>query len=126
MKKKRRINDIVLITVLVLIPLLMFAFGRTGDEIAGSAALLITVDGIPYDTLPLSDEKELTITTEDGFNKVVVMGGEAWVSDADCPDKVCVYHSRISKSGEQIVCLPHKVVLEIIRGEEGDIDSISH
>jgi hypothetical protein len=35
------------------------------------------------------------------------------VIDADCPDKVCVNHSDIGNVGETIICLPHKMVVEI-------------
>ena len=126
MKKKRWLNDIILIAVLVLIPVLMLTMGAIRNINDDQPALLITVDGNSYETLPLSEDTELTVSTKSGFNKVIIMDGEAWVSDADCPEKICVYHSHISKSGEQIVCLPHKLVLEIISGEDGDVDSISH
>ena len=29
-------------------------------------------------------------------------------------DKICVNHAAISKKGETIVCLPHKVVVEVV------------
>ena len=47
----------------------------------------------------------------------------------DCPDKICVNHAAISKKGETIVCLPHKVVVEVVDGngiQDGNqIDIIS-
>ena len=36
------------------------------------------------------------------------------VNNKDCPDKICVNHAAISKKGETIVCLPHKVVVEVV------------
>ena len=30
-----------------------------------------------------------------------------------CPDKICLRSDYISKIGETVVCLPHKVVIEI-------------
>ncbi len=39
------------------------------------------------------------------------------MKEADCPDKVCVGMRRISKSGETIVCLPHKLVIAIVNAD---------
>lgn len=125
MKKRRRINDILLITALILIPIVMLIYSNLQQSTDINAFVLISIDGIEYKTLPLSDNVEFTITTNTGNNTVIIKDGSVWISDADCLNQVCVDHSSISKKGEQIVCLPHKVVLEIISEEESDIDSIS-
>ena len=44
------------------------------------------------------------------------------MTEADCPDKICVNTGKISKIGETIVCLPHRVVVEI-QGEVSQSDS---
>lgn len=52
--------------------------------------------------------------------------GTARVSmiEADCPDHYCVDHAAIDKVNETIVCLPHRVVLEITGGgEEKEVDA---
>ncbi|MFR4337598.1 MAG: NusG domain II-containing protein [Lachnospira pectinoschiza] len=48
------------------------------------------------------------------------------MTDADCPDKLCVKTGMISKTGETIVCLPHRVVVEIIgaAADDSGVDSI--
>ena len=39
---------------------------------------------------------------------------------ADCPDQICATHPKISKNRESIICLPNKVILEIVdRADEG-------
>lgn len=44
--------------------------------------------------------------------------------EADCPDHYCVDHAAIDKVNETIVCLPHRVVLEITGGgEEKEVDA---
>ena len=48
----------------------------------------------------------------------------ASVSDADCPDRLCVRQKAISRKGESIICLPHKLVILIESMEEGDVDAI--
>ena len=36
---------------------------------------------------------------------------------ADCRDQICVRHRAVSAVGESIICLPHKLVVEITTGE---------
>ena len=40
------------------------------------------------------------------------------MSSATCPDGDCVKQGRICDEGETIVCLPNKVVVEILGSEE--------
>jgi len=54
-----------------------------------------------------------------GHNKVSVEKGRICVSEADCPDQVCVRQGWISSAGTPIVCLPHGLVIEITGGEDG-------
>jgi hypothetical protein len=124
MKKRRLINDILLIVALVIIPVfIILANMNPGNTSAGT--VIITVDGDLYASEPLSGDSEITITTDKGMNIVMIRDGKAWVSDASCNEQVCVRHRAISKTGEQIICLPHRVVIEITDGAEKDIDSIS-
>ena len=41
------------------------------------------------------------------------------MKEADCPDKYCVKQGKIKNVGETIVCLPHKVVVEIEKTSKG-------
>ena len=47
------------------------------------------------------------------------------LTEADCPDKLCVHQKAISKNHEMIVCLPNKVVVEVTGSEENGFDSIA-
>ena len=124
MKKRRLLNDTVLIALLILIPVAMLVLSNAGEN-NPDGTVLITVDGKIYERLPLADDAEITIITNAGNNYVIIRNGEVWVSDADCPNKTCVNHRAISRAGEQIVCLPHKMVLEIVDKDDKDIDSLS-
>ena len=68
---------------------------------------------------PLSEDREELLTTPYGINRVKIEGGKVRVTEADCPDKLCVYHPAATRSGEMIVCLPHKLVVQI---EDGKTD----
>lgn len=86
--------------------------------------LNITVGGSPFGTYSLADEQEIIIN-EQGKNVVKIENGKVYMKEADCPDKICVRHTPISKSGEMIVCLPNKVVLEIKSGKAPGADTVA-
>ncbi|WP_427338969.1 NusG domain II-containing protein [Caloranaerobacter sp. DY30410] len=72
--------------------------------------------------------KTIDIRTQYGYNKIEIGDGKVRVIDADCPDKLDVKQGWISKPGEIIVCLPHKLTIEIVGENETDdeIDDISY
>jgi len=72
----------------------------------------------------LSLEEDTVYNVEIGgktTNTVEIKDGKVSVMYADCPDKICVNHRAISKSGESIICLPNKVVISI-EGEKTEVD----
>ena len=62
-----------------------------------------------YGEYPLNTDTEIVLP----HNTVTVNDGEVYISFAECPDKVCFKHAPINKSGETIICLPNKVIIEI-------------
>ncbi len=87
----------------------------------------IRVDGEKTAAYPLSADRRETVHTASGENTIMIQNGAVSMTAADCPDKVCVSMRRISRSGETIVCLPHKLVLEIKNsGNEGNsLDAVT-
>ena len=67
--------------------------------------------------LPLNKDAYYTVSIELGTNTIVIENGRAFVIDADCPDKLCEKQSAISLPGEMIICLPHKLIVEVHDGE---------
>ncbi len=74
------------------------------------------------ETYSLNKNKAYDIDIDNGFNRVVINQGTVFIEDADCPDKLCVKQGKISKSGESIICLPHKVVVKISAEERENDD----
>lgn len=83
---------------------------------------MVTIDGEIYGEYLLTEKQEISI---EGKNILVIEGGEAKITEANCPDKLCTYQKSISKEGESIVCLPNKIVVSIRGGAESDLDSIA-
>ena len=61
----------------------------------------------------LDTDQEFRINYGGHYNIVRIAGGKAEVSDADCADLICTHMAPISNVGETIVCLPHRLFLEI-------------
>nr|WP_306792755.1 NusG domain II-containing protein [Collinsella urealyticum] len=57
-------------------------------------------------------------------NTISIHHGEVRVTEANCANQVCVEHTAIHEPGEQIVCLPHGLVVQIANNE-ADIAKLS-
>lgn len=57
----------------------------------------------------------------DSYNLLAVSGECVWMEAADCRDQICVNHRPITSGGESIICLPHRLVVEIVGGADSEI-----
>ncbi len=109
----------------VMIAVLWYGILFTGEK--PGEKLRVTVDGKEYAEYSLEDEIDVIIPGARGMNDhLVIHDGRAFITDAECPDKLCVHQRAISKQGETIVCLPNKVVVEVIGGEKGEVDAVAN
>lgn len=104
-------GDIYLIVIILLLAagVLLWRHFNAKD----GAKAVVTVDGEIKEELLLSHDTSVKILSPEGYNVVVVKDGCVIVEDADCRDHICVKHKAISKQGETIICLPHKLVVEV-------------
>lgn len=129
MKKRISRNDVIFLVILLTATAgVLVAYERTVTRAdAGvSASVRVTVDGSVYGTYALGEEQEIPIV-QDGVttNVLTIRDGKADMTEADCPDKLCVHQKAISKNHEMIVCLPNKVVVEVTGSEDNGFDSIA-
>ena len=87
----------------------------------------ILVDGEVYGEYSLEEDISIDVVVNDRIiNTVEVSDGEVYMSDASCPDKLCVKEGHISHKNESIICLPNKVVIEVTQSdEESEYDTIA-
>jgi hypothetical protein len=84
----------------------------------------ITRDGVLLEEIDLdrvAEPRSFTLEDGSGTNTVQVERGRIRVSAADCPDQVCVKQGWISGGAVPIICLPHRLTIEIVDGG-GDLD----
>lgn len=119
--------DIVLVAVIaVIVGVLIFVlYGLNNNQ---GAYVQIEIDGETVEVISLDENltKEI-LTPGGGKNTLVISDGSAKMTEADCPDGICVNHKKISRVGESIICLPHKVVVTVIGDNEADngIDAVA-
>ncbi len=77
----------------------------------------ITIDGKLYGSYNLSQNQTIMVDESLGFNRIIIENGIVRMDEADCPDKYCMAYKPIKNAGQTIVCLPHKLVVEVI-GEQ--------
>lgn len=65
----------------------------------------------------LSKEISFVVSCEEGSNTVTAGRGWICISEADCPDSVCIKQGRRYGGLTPIVCLPHRLVINF---EEND------
>jgi hypothetical protein len=98
----------------------IYCFSKTGSQV------VVTVDGAVYGTYKLDEPQRIEIPLDGRVaNLLVIEDGAVHMASADCPDELCVHQGAISKSGQTIVCLPHKLVAEVTGGKEADYDTLS-
>lgn len=113
-------KDILLAVGIVAIALILLGILKLVHQTSGTQAV-IRVNGEVYGTYDLSKDQEIMVDTEYGHNLVRIEDGQAYMAEADCPDGYCEHQGKISHENETIVCLPHKLVVEINSGQDSDI-----
>ena len=108
--------DIVLAIGLIAAGFAMSFFLAFGQD--DGAQVKVTTDGKLYGTYSLEEDQLVTVKQGSLTNEFEIKDGKARMRQANCRNHDCIYEGAISKTGEMIVCLPHKVVLEVTGGEE--------
>ena len=121
MKKK----DIILIAAVLVIALIGYAAIKMTQK--DGKQVVITVDGKEVYQTSINKDQTYEIPVNNGVNIMQIKDGKVTMKEADCRDQICADHKAIEKSGETIVCLPHKVVIEIKSedGKEQELDGVT-
>lgn len=115
--------DIVIIAVLILLsftPHLIFF--KTSQKSSKNNYAIIKVDGKIHKKIDLSNVKnneEVNLNLPNGKNTLLIKNNSIQMDSANCNDALCVKQGNISKVGQTIICLPHKLIIEI-KGDELD------
>ena len=122
---KIRKGDIIVILGLIIMSLgLNFAINRAvvGEE---GDMLVIEQDGVVIKKLPIDKDTEYKVEYGGHYNIVVIKDKKAYIKEADCQDQICTHMHPIEKEGQTIICLPHRLFLELeTKDNKKDEDAI--
>lgn len=108
---KKFLHDVILVGVILLAAAIVLIIFKANQQ--EGKFVKIIVDKEVKHCYNFNKDAELVIKNGENTNTLVIKNGEAYISHANCPDKLCVEHRPISDTGEVIVCLPHKLVVQI-------------
>ena len=109
MKKRDFIFAVVLVTVFALV-FLIIKGGNKGEFVT------VSIDGNVTGSYALT-EKEQVVAIGDN-HILTIINNEAYMSYANCPDQICVNRGSISKGGEDIICMPNRVIVRVEGGAD--------
>ncbi len=109
---RRKLNIVAVLVIAAIALAAVAATNALGSAVDARTAVIQDADGNTF-TMPLSQDDVLTVASSAGTNVIEVQAGKVRVSEADCPNQDCVDQGWISNAGQQIVCLPHKLVVNI-------------
>ena len=112
--------DLILIAALLALAGILFLALNHGRQEGGVA--VVRVDGVEVERHSLSLNG--TFPLNGGSNILVIWDGQAWLSEANCPDHICVKQGKIHYTGQVITCLPNRLTVTIEGGEDGGVDLI--
>ena len=117
--------DIVLFIVIVVLGGLISWWSLAGS--VNGEKVLITADGRDYGIYSLAQDQTIDVTLDGHTNHITIKDGIVSMTYSTCKNQVCVNTGAISHTKDAIVCLPNKVVAEIIGGlgKGGGADVIS-
>lgn len=119
-------DGLVVLAVAALAAAAALQTAREGGS-AEALAAVVTADGEVVERFSLADagRRERTVRSGGYTLFVVSEAGEVWVESADCPTQDCVRTGRIARSGQSIVCLPARVIVQLEGGTaDGGVDAV--
>lgn len=121
-KAKKKNDTLLLIIVLAVAAAAVLMRTFIGGRHSGYVS--VQVNGEVTETYDLWTDQ--TIDLNGGTNTIRIKDGEVDMLTADCPDKLCVHQKPISTGGENIVCLPNRLVVQIVSQDEKVLDAVAN
>ena len=90
-----------------------YAASDTGDAAVALYAVIQNSDGF-YQMLSLGEDATVTVTGSLGTNIIEVANGRVRCLESDCSNQTCVKQGWVSGRGQTVVCLPHKLIVQVV------------
>ena len=116
---KKRADLILIVALLVLAGALYLTLNANRQE---GGVVVVRVNGVETERHSLAVDGPFPLNG--GTNILVIRDGQAWLSEADCPDLLCVKQGKIHYTGQVITCLPNRLTVTVEGGESNGVDLV--
>ncbi len=124
-QSKFKARDAILIVGVLAFAILVFIFMHTVASKDGDL-VRITVDGAVYGEYALEQDQQIKVKQDGTVTNIVeIEDGVVHMEKATCPDALCITQGKIRRANESLICLPNKVVVEIIANSSSKEESSS-
>ncbi len=120
LSNKKRADLILVVALLLLAGALYLTLNANRQE--GGVAV-VRVNGVETERHSLAVDG--TFPLNGGTNILVIRDGQAWLSEANCPDLLCVKQGKIHYTGQVITCLPNRLTVTVEGGESNGVDLVA-
>lgn len=121
-------GDRILIFLLIISSLTVLLFFNFYLFRADASDVVIEVNGklyAQYSLKELHKPKQVMIETEYGYNLLLLEKGNVSVLESSCKDKLEVQSGTINHAGQQLICLPNRLVIRL-KGKSEQIDGVTY
>lgn len=123
-----KIYDKIIIAAMAIFVLISAGLAlRPNKALEDKMLLRVSIDGnvVKEVSIDQNTTEDYRIETHDGYNIVSVNKGNISITEADCPGQYCVKKGWVTGANDIIVCLPHKLVVELVGIDNDEVDFIS-
>ena len=118
-RRKTILRDIILILSVLAVAAVLLIVTRSHGEAGSYAVVMVRNNEIGRYSLAFDG----IYAINDGKNTIEIRDGKVRMTEADCPNHLCVRQGWISFNGQSIVCLPNELSVTIT-GADGAADFI--
>ena len=115
--KKR---DLILIGIVLAVILLSFLLITLLKK--DGAYVVVRVNGEEVARYSLAEDGEYELNG--GSNILRIEGGKAYLTEANCPDHLCINQGKIDQTGETITCLPNRLTVTVYGADDAEVEII--
>ena len=116
--------DALVVWVVILLAVLSAVTIWGGEKETGELTVVISVDGQEVERWPLKEGPgEDRVYSYNGYTLKIGMSDPVdpdvpciCVVESDCPTQDCVHTGEISRAGQSIVCLPARIIIQLVGG----------
>ena len=104
---------------------LLFLFRPEGGNFLTATVVLEGETIARYDLSALAGPEELEVAGAAYPITIQAEPGRIRILESGCPGQDCVHTGWASQAGQQIICLPNRLVISLSGGASDDIDAIT-